>query len=477
MKKYTAIIIGAGPAGYTCAVRLAQLGANVAIVERDFIGGICVNWGCTPSKAMIESAKIANVVSEAEKYGVNVSGFSIDFVGIAARRDKVVKAAREEVTELLKHYNIDIYQGEAEITTINTVAIHEGKLDIEGNKMDFTGKKEEISGDHIILSTGSKPLIPGFIDENDPTIVNSNRLITIHNLPKTLTVVGGGVIGLEFATIFSNLGTKVTIIEYQDRVLYQMDPDISHEITSQLEKNGVKVLTNHKVLSIKDGLLKAENQDTKEVVEITSKMNLIAIGRRAVVDYKTYDLLGLKYSDNGIKVNEYLQTNVKGIWSIGDATGESILAHVGIQQGIICAENIMDVEKGKSELRAMNYDVIPAVIYTLPEIVGVGIVPKNLDGIIVSKVPFTANLRANIEENNTGFVKIWVKDNKVLAAQIIGYNVSEIAQELANMIELKTDINNVATIIHAHPTYAEITRTVLENALGKAIEFYEVCKV
>lgn len=469
MKQYDAVIIGGGPAGHSCAVRIAELGGKVALVERDYIGGICTNWGCTPSKAMIESAKVAQEVENSARYGVMVDRYEIDFPFVAQRRNNVVLQTREFITDLLNHHKVDIYQGEGVIPAPGMVKVRLGKLNNETHEMDYTGEEEHLQTNHIVLATGSKPLIPGFIDESDPTIVSSHRLITIDKLPKSLTIVGGGVIGLEFATIFSNLGSEVTIVELLPRVLAMMDPDISMEITRILEDKGVTILTDHKVTEVKNGVLKAINQETNEAVEIYSNMNLIAIGRTAVLQEELYDRLGLSYTRKGIDVDKQLRTSVPGIWAVGDATGKSILAHCGIQQGIICAENIMGAAGTPREI---DYDVIPAVVYSLPEIISIGNVPDDLEGIKVVKVPFAINLRANIEEHTEGFIKLWIRDRKLVAAQAIGYAVSEILQELVNMISLGSDIDEVAKIVHAHPTYNEIIRSALEYAEGKAVDFY-----
>jgi dihydrolipoamide dehydrogenase len=199
-------------------------------------------------------------------------------------------------------------------------------------------------------------------------------------------------------------------------------------------------------------------------------MSLVAIGRNAVVHEETYQKLGLQFTRKGVGVDDHQRTNVPGIWAVGDATGRSILAHVGIQQGIIAAENIM--KAAGEPLRKMDYEVIPAVIYTMPEIVGVGTVPQDLNDVKVVKVPFAINLRAGIEDYPDGFIKMWIRDNKILASQVIGQNASEIMQEVANMIALKTDIEDVSEIIHAHPTFAEIIRSTLDYALDKAVDFY-----
>ena len=469
MNHYDAVIIGAGPAGHTCAVRIAELGGKVAVVERDFIGGICTNWGCTPSKAMIESAKVAKEVEHSARYGIEVDHYEIKFPKVAQRRNQVVLHTREFITDLLKHHNVDIFQGEAVIDSPHQVRVRFGKLDDKTYQMAYTGKEQILNTKNIILATGSKPLIPGFIDENDPTIVSSHRLISINELPEKLTIVGGGVIGLEFGTIFSNLGSQVTIVELLPRVLAMMDPDISAEITRIMTENGVKILTNHKVSEVKNGVLTATNMETGEIVEVRSDMNLIAIGRTAVLQEDLYQRLGLEYSRKGINVDDTLQSSIPGIWAIGDATGKSILAHCGIQQGVICAENIM---RGNREPRLMDYSVIPAIVYSMPEIFSIGQVPEDQSEVQVVKVPFIDNLRANIEEHTDGFLKLWIRDHKVVAAQAIGYMVSEIQQELANMIALGTDIDDITKIVHAHPTYNEIIKSALEYAEGKAVDFY-----
>ena len=470
VKKYDVVIIGGGPSGHSAAVRISELGGKVAIVERDFIGGICTNWGCTPSKAMIESAKVAHEVARASNYGIEVNDYKIRFSEVAARRDRVVETTRAFIQDLLEYHKVDIYMGEARLESPQKVVVRHGKLDKDGVTMHYTAGEDELETKNIIIATGSQPLIPGFIDAKDPSIVSSNRLISINKLPKTLTIVGGGVIGMEFATIFSSLGSKVQVVEFLPRCIALTDVEISEFLTKTLEDRGVKILTNHKVLSIKKGILEAENQISKEIVHLESEMFLIAIGRQAVVHDETYKKLGIQYSLKGVDVNDFMQTNVPGIWAIGDATGKSILAHVGIQQGIIAAENIM-VNNG-NDLRKMDYSVIPAVIYSIPEVVMVGTVPANDPVVKIVKVPFSTNLRANIEDNTQGFVKLWIKENRLVAAQATGYNVSEIFQEFANMIALKSDIRDVAEIIHAHPTYSEIARSSLDYALGKAVDFH-----
>jgi dihydrolipoamide dehydrogenase len=348
--------------------------------------------------------------------------------------------------------------------------VREGKLDLDGHEMHYSGVEDQLEARHVVLATGSRPLIPDFVDLSDPFVVSSNRLISIGQIPESLAIVGGGVIGLEFATIFSNLGSQVTVVEYLERVLATLDPEISEEITRELSAHGVRILPYHEVIAVRDGAIHAVERSSRSPVKVAAQAVLIAIGREPVIQKEMFDRLGIAYTKKGIQVDEALRTNVPGVWAIGDATGKSILAHVGMQQGVVCAENIM---RARGEpLRRMDYDVIPSVVYSIPEVVAVGQIPSDMTGISTYKVPFSANLRARIEAYEDGFVKVWVKDGILLAVQAIGHNVSEIMQELANAIALKTPIERIAEIIHPHPTYSEINRSVLDYALGKPMDFY-----
>lgn len=477
--KYKSIVIGSGPAGYTAAIRIAQLGGKVALIERDLIGGICTNWGCTPSKAMITSAKYAKYVKESSKYGIYASEVEINFQKVAERRDEVMEHSRHEIRRLLDHWGVDVVHGSGEVIDQNHVKVtpyQNPNSDLTNAKGEspYTNDYKTIEGEMtletetIILATGSEPMIPGDLGKDDPSIVSSNKLIWIKDLPQELTIVGGGIIGLEFSAMFSQLGTKVRIIEFLDRCLSTMDPDISTEITTELEKQGVEILTGHKVLDITEGKVKVEIVATGEVKELISPMNLIAIGRKAVVNSPELSKIGIEFTPKGIAVDKFLSTSVSGVYAVGDATGQSILAHVAMQQGIIAAENIM------GSPREMSYDIIPAVVYTMPEVASVGTVPQDLSGVEVVKFPFSANLRANIEDHSRGFVKLWISEDtqKLLAVQIIGDYAAEIVQSYANIMATRVDLELIAKTIHAHPTYNEIVRNSLEFALGRAIEYY-----
>ena len=411
MNRYTAVVIGAGPAGHTCAIRLAQLGGKVAVVERDFVGGICTNWGCTPSKSMIESAKIARSVREAARYGVNVTSFWVDFKKVAARRDEVILRSRGLVARLLEHHGVEVLQGEAQIVAPGRLRIRHGKLDVDGLDMSYTGNETELEADHVVVATGSRPLMPSWAPADHPYIVSSNRLITIGELPESLTIVGGGVIGLEFATIFSNMGTRVTIVEFQDRILGYADADISHALTEELMLAGVRILTGHQVLSVEEGYVQAEHHSTGDIVDMPGRAVLMAIGRQPVIDTDAFTRLGIEHDERGIHVDERLRTSVpEHLGHRGrDRAGRSSPMSA-CSRGWCAPRTSRRVE---SRRRVMDYDVIPAVVYSIPEVVTVGTVPPDDDGVTSFKVPFSANLRARIEAYEEGFVKIWVRDGVV----------------------------------------------------------------
>ncbi len=452
--EYKIVVIGSGPGGYTAAIRAAQLGAKVAIIEKDLIGGICTNWGCTPSKAMITSAKYAKMVRESEHYGVEHNGITnIDFQKVAARRDVIMQRSREDIKELLEYWKVEIIQGYGEINDNNHVKVGDKILETE----------------NIIIATGSQPLIPKFLNQEDPSIINSNKLITIKELPKELTIVGGGIIGLEFSTLFAQLGTKVRIIELLDRCVSMMCPEVSGYIEEELKKLGVKVLTDNKVLSINNGVIKVQDTKTNEEEEIRSDMNLIAIGRKAVMNSPEFDRLGISYNPKGVDVDDSMRTNIENIYAVGDATGKSILAHVAMQQGLTAAENIMGMDT------KMDYSVIPAVVYSIPEISSVGTVPEDLAGIKVVKFPFTTNLRAMIEEHDKGFVKMWIKEDlkSIVAVQIVHENAGELIQYYADIIKNNIKLEDIINTIHAHPTYSEVVRNSLEFVLGVSTSYFE----
>ncbi|MBU0757762.1 MAG: dihydrolipoyl dehydrogenase [Nanoarchaeota archaeon] len=443
---YNTIVIGSGPAGYTCAIRLAQLGAKVACLEKEFAGGVCTNWGCIPTKAMITAAKTVDMLKKAKRFGITVNDYSVDFAGLAKHRNLVVSTSRRGIEGLLKANNVEFVNGEAKILSSTEIKINEQVLKTE----------------NIVIATGSSPIVPGFISLSE-NVITSKQLLQMDSLPESIIIVGGGVIGLEFATLFSHLGTEVTVVEMLDTVLNNFDRDIPAELEKQFTRKGVKLLTKHKVLSVEDQKVKVQNLENNEELELTAEKILIAIGRKPNVIPEMLDPIGLKYDRTGITVDDSMRTNIPNIYAIGDITGKSILAHVGIAQGVVAAEAIM----GKTT--KMEYTV-PGCIYTLPEVATVGLKEDEVENALIGRFPLIVNGRARGEVHTEGFVKVVIKDDLIVGAHMVGHNTTELISEAAVAIKNRIPAKDVMNTIHPHPTYSECFKGAIEDAYGEAID-------
>ncbi len=443
---YDAIVIGSGPAGYTCAIRVAQLGGKAVVIEKDLTGGICTNWGCIPTKAMITAAKVVDTVKKAARLGIEISELKVNFQKIMQHRDRVVSTSRKGIESLLSQNGIELVRGEGKLISADKVQVGDNVLE----------------GKNIVLATGSSPLIPPFI-KLSKTVHSSSELLQIDHIPESLTIIGGGVIGLEFATLFSTLGSKVTIIEMLDRILANCDPEISAELEKSYSRAGMNILTKHKVLAVEGNTVKLQKLETGEELEARSEVILVAIGRRANIASEMLDAVGVKYERNGISVDEKMRTSVPNIYAVGDANGKSILAHAGIHQAEVAAENIMGHDA------SMEYTV-PACIYTFPEVAEVGRHESDVPGAKVGKFPMIANARARCEAHSDGFVKVVLKDDVVVGCQMIGQNATEMISEAGLAVKNRMSVSQILDTIHAHPTYAEAFREAVADAVGKAID-------
>jgi len=443
---YDAIVIGSGPAGYTCAIRVAQLGGKAVVIEKDLTGGICTNWGCIPTKAMITAAKVVDTVKKAARLGIEISELTVNFQKIMQHRDRVVSPSRKGIESLLSQNGIELVRGEGKLISADKVQVGDNVLE----------------GKNIVLATGSSPLIPPFI-KLSKTVHSSSELLQIDHIPESLTIIGGGVIGLEFATLFSTLGSKVTIIEMLDRILANCDPEISAELEKSYSRAGMNILTKHKVLAVEGNTVKLQKLETGEELEARSEVILVAIGRRANIASEMLDAVGVKYERNGISVDEKMRTSVPNIYAVGDANGKSILAHAGIHQAEVAAENIMGHDA------SMEYTV-PACIYTFPEVAEVGRHESDVPGAKVGKFPMIANARARCEAHSDGFVMVVLKDDVVVGCQMIGQNATEMISEAGLAVKNRMSVSQILDTIHAHPTYAEAFREAVADAVGKAID-------
>lgn len=451
MKQYDVVVIGAGPGGYVCAIRAAQLGLKTAIVDKKWLGGICLNVGCVPSKALLKNAELAHTLRErSNEFGISFENLKLDYSVAVQRSRKVSERLTRGVGFLMKKNNIDVYIASAQLTTKNKVSISYEE-----------GKSEELETKNIVVASGSYPfMIPG-VQADGKNIVTYHEAILQEKLPASVVIIGAGALGVEFSTIWSSYGSEVTLVEMLPRVLPLEDEEISTELTKLLKKRGVKVLTGHRVESIqangKGVMVKVSNDEGEKTVNAVQA--LVAIGFKPNTTGLGLETLGIKLSDKGkfVDINERMATNIPGIWAIGDVTGKLLLAHVASAQGIVCAENIAGVETVK-----LDYTMMPRATYCQPQVASFGLTEaqakeKGYD-VKVGRFPFQANGKALGLGDYDGFVKI-VTDSaygEIVGAHLIGPDVSELLPELTLAHNMEMTPAEIARNVHAHPTLSEV---------------------
>lgn len=457
-QQYDVVVIGAGPGGYVCAIRAAQLGLKVACVEKAALGGTCLNVGCIPSKALLTAShKYDEAGHGLAQFGIEIEYARFDLKKMMAHKDKVVAANTQGIGFLFKKNKVDHIQGAGMITGAGTVEV--------------AGKT--IKAKSIVIATGSEVTpLPGLtIDEKQ--IVSSTGALALPSVPKSLAVIGGGVIGLEMGAVWHRLGAEVTVIEFMDRILPGMDGEVSKEMQKILTKQGMKFRLGTKVLSAQTGksgvALELESGGKKETLE--AQTVLVAIGRRPHTANLGLDKAGVNVDNRGrVEINDHFETNVKGIYAIGDVVRGPMLAHKAEDEGAVLAE-ILAGQSGH-----INYDAIPSVVYTHPEVAQVGKTEEQLKeaGILykAGKFPYMANGRARAMGEMDGFVKILAdaKTDKVLGCHIIGAEAGTIIAEVALAMEFGASSEDIARTCHAHPTLNEVVKeAALAVANGKPI--------
>jgi len=468
--KYDLVVIGGGPAGYVGAIRAAQLGLKTAVVEmRGKLGGTCLNVGCIPSKAMLQSSHHYEMAeTEFAHHGIHVSGLKLDLKGMLGRKEKVVDDLTKGIEFLMKKNKIDYIVGRGEITGPGQVAVFPGPGKSGGKK------KQLLETDNIMIATGSEvtPLPGVAIDENQ--IVSSTGALSLPKVPKELVVIGAGVIGLELGSVWRRLGANVTVVEFLDVALPGMDAEVSKNMQRLLKKQGMAFKMKTKVTGAKKGrtgvTLTMEPRDggTKETMK--ADVVLVAIGRRPFTEKLGLDKAGVGVDERGfIPVDEDFQTNVPGIYAVGDVIGGAMLAHKAEDEAMICAE-IMAGASGH-----INYDAIPGIVYTHPEVAAVGKTEEQLKdaGIAYNsgKFPFTANSRARSNADADGFVKILsdATTDRILGCHIIGPQGGDLIQEVVNVMEFGGSADDIARICHGHPGLPEAVKEAALAAGGRAI--------
>ena len=456
MKNYDIVIIGGGPGGYVAAIKASQLGSKVALVEGDRIGGVCLNYGCIPTKTLLRSAKLYQDLMEAESFGIDIEhpeGVKVNWGNLMKRKDGVVNKIVGGVEQLVKHNKIDVYKGYGKALDASTVVVGEDTLKAK----------------HLILATGSSVMVPE-IDGlraamESGHVIDSTGAIKLEKQPKSITILGGGVIAVEFATLFNSLGTKVTVIQRSDVILKMLDADVRNTMQRHLINTGVEIVTNAKIEKIEGGTL-YYSVDGKTTT-VTSDVILSSLGR--VPNLKGFETLGIKVDKRGVVVDEHMETSVKGVYAIGDMCGKMMLAHVASAEGIVAAEAI------HGSKTSIDYHKVPACIYSFPE---VGVIGYTEEGAIAagfdvgtSTFPLSANGKAVAEGETTGFVKI-VHDKKygeVIGVHIIASHATDMIAEAAISMELEGTIYDIAKTVHPHPTLSEIVMEAAHGAVDKPI--------
>ena len=463
MASFDVIFIGGGPAGYVGAIRAAQLGMSVAVVEREGLGGTCVLWGCIPAKALLESASIATKVSKAADFGITVGDVKLDY-GVAMKRSRAVSNQNSKGVEFLfKKNKITWIKGTGKITGKNSVSV---KIDGKDEKHD--AKKA------IVVCTGSrvKGLPQIGLELNKTTVISSDEALILEKAPKTMAIIGAGAVGCEFADVFTAFGTQVTLIEALPGILPLEDSDVSAELARSFKKRKIDVLAAAKISDVTVGknsvTMSVEVGGKKQPLEVEKV--LVAAGRAPVIDDIGLKEMGVQLTDRGfVKINERMETSAKGIYAIGDVAGPPMLAHKGQREGVVFAEFLA----GQQHVHTVNYGNIPNATYCHPEVASIGMTEaqvkeKKID-YKVGKFPFSANGRARTSGETEGFVKL-IRDAKygeILGAHIIGAHATEMIHELAVARENEFTVEEVDLAIHAHPTMSEAIAQAALDSMGR----------
>ena len=454
------LVLGGGPGGYVAAIKAAQLGAEVTIVEKQYFGGTCLNVGCIPTKVFLHTAELYHMLmNDANHLGIKADNVEVDWDRLLSRKMEVIDKLVGGVESLLANNQVTMIRGQGSFVSKNQIEV-----------VMEDGKKELVSFDRAIIATGSEPTIfpiPGIKGEN---ILTSNEILNLKTLPKSLCIVGGGVIGSEFASVFSNLGVNVTIVEMLPRIVRAMDEDVVQYLDYALKKEGVEILTDSKVEKFESigQQVKVEVSTPEGSRSIMAEKVLLSIGRRPVTANMGLEKIGVQVN-RGIVSNDRMKTNVENIYAIGDCTGGVMLAHVASAQGIVAVEDMMNVAS------KIDFRTIPSCVYTKPEIAGVGMTEEEVKeaGIeySVGKFPLMGNGKALILGETDGLVKFIVDNatNEILGMHMAGPKATELIVEGALAIRLEATIDEVITTIHAHPTVGESLHEAAHAVHGHAI--------
>jgi len=460
--KYDLVVIGSGPGGYVAAIRASQLGMKVGVVEKENLGGICLNWGCIPTKSLLKSAQVYDYTKHAGDYGIKIDGSAQpDFKKIIERSRSVAESMSKGIEYLFKKNKIDTLNGFGKLVDPKTVEI-----------TDSEGKKSKINADHIIVATGARSRELPNLKQDGKRIIGYREAMNLKELPGSMVVVGSGAIGSEFAYFYNSLGTEVTLVEFLPNVVPLEDEEVSIQLARSFKKAGMKVMTSSTVESVdtSSGKCKVKIKTSKGEEEREVDIVFSAVGITANLEGIGLEQLGVETDNGKIKVDEFLRTNIEGIYAIGDIVPGPALAHKASAEGILCVEKIA----GK-DTHPLRYDNIPACTYTNPEIASVGLTEAAAKQagyeLKVGKFPYTASGKASAAGQKDGFIKVIydARYGELLGAHMIGANVTEMIAEMVVARNLETTGEEIIKSVHPHPTMAEAIMEASAAAYGEVI--------
>ncbi len=464
---YDVIVIGSGPGGYVAAIRSSQLGFKTAIVERESLGGICLNWGCIPTKALLKSAQVMEYMNHSKDYGIEVTGAKADFPAVVKRSRGVADKMSKGIQFLMRKNKIDVINGFGKLNA---------KKEVEVTGAD--GKTTAYQAKHIVLATGGRARQLPNLPIDGKKVIGYREAMVLPQQPKSMIVVGSGAIGVEFAYFYHSMGTKVTIVEFMPRIVPVEDEDISKELEKIYKKKGIEIMSNASVEKVEGSGngVKATVKTQNGEVTLEADVVLSAVGVVANIENIGLETLGVKTDKGKIVVDAYYKTNVDGVYAIGDATPGQALAHVASKEAIICLEAIANKEgKYHHKPEPLDYGNVPGCTYCSPEIASVGLTEKQAKEagyeLKVGKFPFSASGKASAAGAMEGFVKVIfdAKYGEWLGTHMIGANVTEIIAQTVTARKLETTWQEVLDSIHPHPTMSESVKDAIEVALGEAI--------
>ena len=466
---YDVIVIGSGPGGYPAAIRASQLGLKVAIVEKESLGGVCLNWGCIPTKALIKSAQVYDYVKHSANYGITTTGVNHDFGAVIKRSRGVADKMSKGVQFLMKKNKIEVIMGYGKV-------LSRGKVEVK----DAEGKTQVVDTKYIIIATGGRTRELPNLKQDGKKVIGYREAMVLPTQPKSMIIVGSGAIGVEFAYVYNSMGTKVTIVEFLPRIVPVEDEDISRELEKQYRKQGIEIMTNASVESLDTtgALVKAKvKQLDGSFVTLEAEIVLSAVGVVANLENIGLEQNGIKTDKGRVIVDKYQQTSIATIYAIGDCSPGQTLAHVAAKEGINAAEHIAYQEKKHNHIpEGIDYNNVPGCTYCIPEIASVGYTEKAAKEagyeLKVGKFPFMASGKASAAGATEGFVKVIfdAKYGEFLGCHMIGMNVTEMIAEAVVARKLETTSHELLNAIHPHPTMSEGLKEAVAAAYGEAID-------